>query len=208
MEFTAADIFQHSPFGDILNSLKHLSLSGEPWPNYGQDGWDVDDEEIQSPPATHFVATVDDLTDVLDYDSEDIDGMDDDAGDYQEPVPTGHWKTTSSYDIYMVDTPKDGDSEEAAEADSLKKHPKRRRQRRRSKSRHTKNGDSGTGDNNTPESAEDNPLQQDSAQDDAEASPHERAADEEVEDHNYMPPSEDEASLNDDEFVVPEDPVE
>ena len=89
--------------------------------------------------------------------------MDDDAGDYQEPVPTGHSKTTSSYDIYMVDTPKDGDGEEAAEADSLKKQPKRRRQRRRSKSRHSKNGDSGTGDNNTPESAEDNPLQQDSA---------------------------------------------
>ena len=33
MEFTAADIFQHSPFGDILNSLKSLSLSGEPWPD-------------------------------------------------------------------------------------------------------------------------------------------------------------------------------
>ena len=32
MEFTAADIFQHSPFGDILNSLKYLLLSGEPWP--------------------------------------------------------------------------------------------------------------------------------------------------------------------------------
>ena len=30
----------------------------------------------------------------------------------------------------------------------------------------------------------------------------------EVEDDNYMPPSEDEASLDDDEFVVPEDPVE
>ena len=30
MEFTAADIVQHSPFGDILNSLKSLSLSGEP----------------------------------------------------------------------------------------------------------------------------------------------------------------------------------
>ena len=38
MEFTAADIFQYSPFGDILNSLKHLSLSGESWPDYGQDG--------------------------------------------------------------------------------------------------------------------------------------------------------------------------
>ena len=35
MEFTAADIFQHSPFGDILNSLKCLSLSGEPWPDCG-----------------------------------------------------------------------------------------------------------------------------------------------------------------------------
>ena len=34
MEFTTADIFQHSPFGDILNSLKSLSLSGESWPNY------------------------------------------------------------------------------------------------------------------------------------------------------------------------------
>ena len=35
MEFTAADIFQHSPFGDIWKSLKSLSLSGEPWPDYG-----------------------------------------------------------------------------------------------------------------------------------------------------------------------------
>ena len=145
---------------------------------------------------------------MLDFDSEDIDGMDADEGDDQEPAPIGHWKATSSYDIYMVDTPKDGDGEGTAEADPLKKQPKRQRQRRRSKSRHSKNGDSGTGDNNTPESVEDNPLPQDSAQEDAEASPHERAADEEVEDDNYIPPSEDEASLNDDEFVVPEDPVE
>ena len=35
MEFAATDIFQHSPFDDILNSLKSLSLSGEPWPDYG-----------------------------------------------------------------------------------------------------------------------------------------------------------------------------
>ena len=134
--------------------------------------------------------------------------MDDDAGDDQEPAPTGHWKATSSYDIYMVDIPKVGNGEGTAEEDPSKKQPKRRRQRRRSKSRRSKNGDSGTGDNNTPKSAEDNPLQQDSAQEDGEASPHERAADEEVEDDNYMPPSGDEASLDDDEFVVPEDPVE
>ena len=30
MEFTSADIFQHLPFGDVLNSLRSLSLSGEP----------------------------------------------------------------------------------------------------------------------------------------------------------------------------------
>src|SRR4051812_4232779 len=66
MEFTAADIFQHSPFGDILNSLKSLSLSGETWPDYGQQGWDADDEEMQTSPTTHFVAAVGNLTDMLD----------------------------------------------------------------------------------------------------------------------------------------------
>ena len=30
MDFTAADIFQHSPFSDILSSLKYLSLSESP----------------------------------------------------------------------------------------------------------------------------------------------------------------------------------
>ena len=34
MEFTAADVFQHSPFGDMLDLLKSLSLSGDSWPNY------------------------------------------------------------------------------------------------------------------------------------------------------------------------------
>ena len=100
---------------------------------------------------------------MLDFYSKDIDGMDDDVGDDQEPAPTEHWKATSSYDIYMVDIPKDGNDEGIAEDDPSKKQPKRRRQRRRSKSRHSKNEDSGTGDNNTPDRAEDNPLQQDPA---------------------------------------------
>ena len=150
------DIFQHSPFGDILKTLKSLSLSGEPWLNYGQQGWDTDDKEIQSPPTTHFVSTVDDLTDMLDFDSEDIDGMDADAGDDEEPAPMGHWKTTSSYDIYMVDTPKEGNGDGTTEDENSKKQPKHRRQRRRSKSRHSKSGDTGIGDNNTLNSAEDN----------------------------------------------------
>ena len=105
MEFTSVDIFQHSPLGDVLNSLRSLSLSGDSWPNYVRLEWEADDEEIRSPPTTHLIATVDDLTDMLDFDSEDIDGMDDDAGDEREPPPTGRWTTTSSYDIYMVDTP-------------------------------------------------------------------------------------------------------
>ena len=121
MEFTAVDIFRHSPFGDILNSLKSPSLSGEPWPDYGQQGWDADDEEIRNPPTTHFVATVYDLTDMLVFESEDIDGMDADEGDDQEPAPIGHWKATSSYDIYMVDTPKEGDCDGTMEDDPSEK---------------------------------------------------------------------------------------
>ena len=33
-EFSAADFFQHSPFGDILNSLKNLSLEEDSQLNY------------------------------------------------------------------------------------------------------------------------------------------------------------------------------
>ena len=33
MEFSSADIFQHSPLGDVLDSLRSLSLSADPWPN-------------------------------------------------------------------------------------------------------------------------------------------------------------------------------
>ena len=96
MDFTTADIFQHSPFGDIRNSFKILSLTENSGPNYVRLEWEAGDEEIRYPPTTHLVATVDDLTDMLDFDSEDIDGMDDDARDEQEPAPTGHGKTTSS----------------------------------------------------------------------------------------------------------------
>ena len=100
---------------------------------------------------------------MLDFDSEDIDGMDADEGDNEEPAPIEPWNATSSYDVYMVDTPKEGDGDGTAKDDPSKKQPKRQRQRRRSKCHQSKYGDSSTGDNNTPESAEENPLQQDSA---------------------------------------------
>ena len=110
----------------------------------------------------------------------------------------------------MVDIPKEANGEEKAEDDPSKKQPKRRRQRRRSKSRHSKSSDTGTGDNNTPDSAEDNnnPLQHDVELEDEQASPPEQAVDGEPEEDNYMPLSEDEASLGDEEFIMPEDPVD
>jgi len=36
VEFSSADIFRHSPLGDMLNSLKTLSLAGDSQPNYIQ----------------------------------------------------------------------------------------------------------------------------------------------------------------------------
>ena len=57
MEFTSADIFQHSPLGDVRNSLWSLSLLGDSWPNYVRLEWEADDEEIRSPPTTHLIAT-------------------------------------------------------------------------------------------------------------------------------------------------------
>ena len=95
---------------------------------------------------------------MLDFDSEDIDGMDADEGDDEEPASIRPWKATSSYDIYMVDTPKEGNGDGTAEDDPSKKQPKRWRRQRRSKSRQHKNGGPNTGDNNTPESAEEHPL--------------------------------------------------
>ena len=104
-------------------------MTGEPWPNYVRLEWDVDDKEFHCPPTTHLVSTVDDLTDMLDFDSKDIDGMDDDARDEQEPLPTRHGTPTSSYDVYMLDAPKENNNEErkdAAEGCSLEKQSKRR----------------------------------------------------------------------------------
>ena len=175
MEFTSADIFQHSPLGNVLNSLRSLSLSGGPWSNYVRLEWEADDEEIHSPPTTHLIATVDDLTDMLDFGSEDIEGMDDDAGEEQEPPPIGSWTATSSYDIYKVDTPKESDGNKAMEDNSLEKQSKNRHHRRHSKPRHSKSSDTGTRDNNAADSAEDedNPLQPGFEREDGQASPKE-----------------------------------
>ena len=105
-EFSTADIFQHSPFGDVLNSLKNLSLMGNSWPNYVPFELEADNGEFRFPPATHFIATVEDLTDMPAYGPEDIDGIDDDADKEQgqNPPVIRRGTATPSYDVYMVDT--------------------------------------------------------------------------------------------------------
>ena len=68
--------------------MRSLLITEEQRPNYAQPGLGAESREFY-PPTTHLIATVEDLTDMLDYGSEYIDGMDDDAGDEQEPPPTG-----------------------------------------------------------------------------------------------------------------------
>ena len=152
---------------------------------------------------------------MLDYDSEDINGMDDDAGEEQEPLPTGRWTATSSYDIYMVDTPKEnnGDDENPVEEKPPEIQPKRRCQRRRSKPRRSKNSNTITEGDNTSDGAENNedpvePTSEQEERDDGRVSPGEHALNEDSEDSNYLPLSEDEVSLGDKDFIVPEEPAE
>ena len=115
--------------------------------------------------------------------------------------------------IYMVDTPKESNGDEAMEDDPLEKQPRHRHHRCSSNPHHIKNSDTSTKDDNNPDGAKDEnnvaqPGFEQAEQEDGQASPKEQATDGESEDDNYMPLSEDEASYGDDEFIVPEDPVE
>ena len=144
--------------------------------------------------------------------------MDDDAGEEeaQNPPFTGCWTTTSSYDVYMVDAPKENrgnDKEDLVEDKPPEIHPKHRRQWRRSKSHRSKDSNTGIGEDNTPDGAEDNenPIDATSEQDDREdgqVSPDEQATHKDSEDCNYLLLSEDEVSLGTEDFIVPEEPLE
>ena len=94
--------------------MRSLGIVEESLPNYIHPILGAESKKFYDPPTTHFIATLEDLTDMLDYGSEDINGMDDDAGEEQaENLPfTGRWMDTSSYDVYMVDTPKAGNGDD------------------------------------------------------------------------------------------------
>ena len=196
--------------------MRSLVITEGERPNYARPGLGAESGEFYVPPTTHFIATVEDLTDMLDHNSEDIYGMDVDAGDKQSQSPphTGRWAATSTYDVYMVDTPKeDGDegSKHPIKDNNTDKPPKRRHERRRSKSRCKKYNNTDTEDNNTPDNAEDQeaPIKPTSEQDDwaeGQVNPDDPIGDEGSEDSNYLLTSEEDESLGDEDFIVPEDP--
>ena len=92
----------------MLDRIQSLSISDGRTSVYDRIGLKADDREIYVPPTTHLVATIDDLADVLDND--EATDMDEDVDGPTENTPplinTGKWTTTSTYDVYMVDTPR------------------------------------------------------------------------------------------------------
>ena len=151
---------------------------------------------------------------MLDFDSNDTDGMDVSAGDDSEPPPMGRWTATSSYDIYMVDTPKedDGDKKDTTEDKTLGQKPKRRR-RRRSKSSHSKNSDNSARKIDTPVNSEGNNDHMDPAMEQDEPG-HAEHSPERTPDHSdpdgrtHQPASGEEHSPDDDAFIVSEKRLE
>ena len=110
--------------------MRSLVITEEQRPNYAQPALGAESREFYVPPTTHFIVNVEDLTNMLDYDSEDIDSMDDDVGeeDTQNPPFTGHRAATSSYVVYLVDAPKEnnGDNEkDPVEDNTPETQPKR-----------------------------------------------------------------------------------
>ena len=71
---------QTSPLSEALDLMRSLIITEEQRLSYAQPGLGAESGEFYVPPTTHFIATVEDLTDMLDYGSKDIDGMNDNAG--------------------------------------------------------------------------------------------------------------------------------
>ena len=98
---------QLSLLDEALGLMQSLAITDPLPPNYTQLKLGAKSGEFCVPPTTHLIATVEDLTDMVDYATEDINGTDDDADAEISTAPpiTRRWMATSTYDVYMVDTP-------------------------------------------------------------------------------------------------------
>ena len=72
---------------EALDLMRSLVITEGQRLTYAQPGLGAESREFYVPPTTHLIATVEDLTDMLDYGSKDIDGMDDDAGEEEAQNP-------------------------------------------------------------------------------------------------------------------------
>lgn len=101
----------------MLDQTQRLTIS-EDHPSVYDQIWDSPGKVIffyRS--ATHLVANIKDLTEVLKSDSEQVDYMEEQVGESSDcqrkgNTPTGKWSTTCTYDIYMVDTPRSSDGDD------------------------------------------------------------------------------------------------
>jgi hypothetical protein len=143
---------------------------------------------------------------MLDYASEEADDMEEEDR-APTPVNTGRWTATSTYDVYMVDTPSgNGERTPANNGDDSGEAPSRRRKpRKRSKTKKGREAIAGTGENDTPEDLGDPDIPEYPLED------QERPEDQrdpedpnDSEDDNYLPPVEEEDSPEDEDLIVPE----
>ena len=58
---------QTSILNEALDLMRSLAIMEEPLLNFTQPGLGAESGEFYVPPTTHFIATVEDLTDMLDY---------------------------------------------------------------------------------------------------------------------------------------------
>jgi hypothetical protein len=191
-----------SKLDEMLDRIRSMSISDGKTSVYNQIRLKADNREIYTPPTTHLVATIDDLTDVLDYGKPS--DMEEDADDPIETtlpsVSAGKWTATSTYDVYMVDTPKSP--------------PRRRRRHRRGNNGEpsvndttANNSDAEDGDaGNHEEEVQTSPVRN--------GTPDQPLGDSDPDDlfegadDNYMPESEEDESLGTEDYIVPEDPLE
>ena len=111
-----------SLLNETLDRIQMMSITDGPSSVYDEHhGWPVLGL-CYIPPTTHLVDTIEDLTDMLDYASEEAEDMDEDIEimPYTVASPTtpnmGKWTATSTYDVYMVDTPKETGDDPARES--------------------------------------------------------------------------------------------
>ena len=117
-----------------------------------------------------------------------------------------------SYDVYMVDTPKEASDDDKGDpvADKISEtQSKRSRPKHRSKPRRSKNDNTSTGENGTPGDAENNedPVGAASTQeeqDNGQVNPDKQATPNDPDDDSYRPVSEDDESLGNEDFIAPE----